>query len=36
MNETVTNNKCVNYKKIVRQLINDIRKFKRDVKNFVY
>ena len=36
MNKTATDNKYVNYEKIVRQLINGARKFKRNVKNFAY
>ena len=35
MNKTITDNKHVNHKKIVRQLINDVRKFKRNIKNFI-
>ena len=35
VNETVTDDKCTDYEKVVKQLINNVRKFKRDVKNFI-
>ena len=36
VNETITDNKYINHKEVMRQLINDVRKFKRNVKNFIY
>ena len=36
MNETVTDDKYVNYKEVIKQLINDIKKFKRNIKNFIH